>query len=136
MSQREETTGVVGYVRFVVPGRDTRSGSLQGIIQAVSRLDALGQLEPHENLWLLEDMRWLNEHVKVPGCLSDPENRRAICWFRPHATRAINKARSIATLLKTKGIPVEMITTRDPGVVIYEDGLQVAAKPRRKRGRS
>ncbi len=135
MKRRGDTENV-GYVRFVVPSLDEESGLLQGVFQAVFSLRDEGQLEKHEDEWLLEDLRWLKMHLKSPACLEDPANRRAICWFHPSARRPIEKVRSIAALLEEKGISVRMLTTRDPGIVVYEDGWQVAAKPRRKRSRS
>ncbi len=33
-------------------------------------------------------------------------------------------------LLREYGTPVEMIITDEPGTMIYEDRLQIAAKPR------
>ena len=37
----------------------------------------------------------------------------------------------VAEILEANGVEVEFLSTRDPGIVIYEDGWQVVAKPRK-----
>ena len=49
---------------------------------------------------------------------------------------ANDKVRSIVALLESKGVWVEMVTTADPGIILYEDQWQIVAKPRRKRLRA
>jgi len=71
-------------------------------------------------------------HLKVPQVLKEPGNERAICWFKDSAKRPLEYVWSLVHLLGDHGISVELIKTRDPGVVIYEDGWQVAAKPHKK----
>ena len=38
----------------------------------------------------------------------------------------------LKSVLDRAGVHVEVMRTTDPGVVIYQDDLQVAAKPRRR----
>ena len=121
------------YVRFVVGRQDPDSGSLEGVFQAAFALRDSGVLAAWEEEWLERELAWLRMHLKEPACLMNPEHRRAICWFHPRAKRPIEKVRSIAALLGERGVHVEAITSRDPGLVIYEDGWQVVAKPRHRR---
>ncbi len=121
------------YIRFVTARQSADSGFLEGIFQAAFALRDRGALESWEMQWLESELAWLKMHLKSPEVLREPENRRAICWFRPNALRPIEKVRSIAALLKEKGEPVQMIKTRDPGILLYADGWQVVAKPRRKK---
>lgn len=121
------------YVRFVSPRQNADSGFLEGVFAALSELRDGGELEDWQLDWLRKEYDWLNMHLKVPACLSRPENRRAICWFHPRAKRPIEKVRSLAALLEEHGRPIQMIKTRDPGQIIYEDGWQVVAKPRHRR---
>ena len=120
-------------VRFCTLRRDSDSHSPQGVFHAAMTLRNDGRLEPYEEEWLERELRWLRMHLPSPECLREDGNERAICWFKPEARRAIEKVRGIVALLETKGVPVETVTTADPGTVIYEDKWQVAAKPRRKR---
>jgi len=121
------------FVRFVIGRQDDCSHSTQGVFQAVFELRNSGGLDGHEEEWLEREMTWLRMHLEAPPCLRKPGNERAICWFHPRATKAIERVRSIAALLEEKGVRVRMLTTRNPGTVIYEDGHQIAAKPHRKR---
>jgi hypothetical protein len=120
-------------VRFCTPRRDRDSHSPQGIFQAAIGLRDGGRLEPYEEEWLERELGWLRMHLPSPDCLRDEGNERAICWFKPEAKRAIEKVRGLAALLQTRGLAVEMVTTTDPGTILYEDRWQVVAKPRRKR---
>jgi hypothetical protein len=119
-------------VRFCLPRRDPHSHSPQGVFQAAIELRDAGRLEPYEEEWLERDLGWLQMHLPSPVCLRDEGNHRAICWFKPTARRAIDRVRGIVALLNVHGLTVRMVTTADPGSVIYEDPWQVVAKPRRR----
>ena len=122
-------------VRFCILRRDPYSHSPQGVFHAAFDLRDNDRLTCAEEEWLAREMAWLNMHLPVPDCLRKAVNDRAICWFKPEAHRPIAMVRSIAALLETKGVFVEMVTTDEPGTVIYEDRWQVVAKPHRKRRR-
>jgi len=119
-------------VRFCLLRRDSHSHSPQGVFQAAIELRDSGQLEAYEEEWLERDLGWLRMHLPSPSCLRDEGNHRAICWFKPTARSAIDRVRGIVALLETHGLTVRMVTTAEPGSVIYEDEWQVVAKPRRR----
>ena len=107
-----------------------------GVIQAAIELQDSGDLEAHEREWFGGELAWLDKHLKSPACLREPGNHRAISRFQPRANGPIEKAQSIVALLEEHGVRVRMVTTDDPGTIIYEDAWQVVAKPRgRKRSR-
>lgn len=120
------------YIRFVILKKDHESHSKQGIFQAAFELRDSGKLSLHEHDWIERELAWLRKHLKSPACLRAEENHRGISWFQPRAKKPIERVRSIAALLKEHGMLVEMVKTKDPGIVIYEDGWQVVAKPRRR----
>lgn len=122
-------------VRFCLLRHDAYSHSPQGVFQAAFELRDSGQLEPYEEEWLERDMAWLRMHLPAPECLRDDDNHRAICWFKPTASHAIDKVRGIVALLDSRDVVVRMITTANPGSVVYEDRWQVVAKPWRGRSR-
>gem|GEM_PF-666422 len=124
--------GAFVYVRFAILARSEQSHTADGVFQAAIELRDSGKLAPHEYDWLKSELSWLRMHLKSPSCLREDGNHRAICWFHPRAQRPIEKVRSIAALLEEHGLHVQMLTTDDPGIIIYEDGWQVAAKPRRR----
>lgn len=119
-------------VRFRLLRRDPYSHSPQGVFQAAIELRDAGRLESYEEEWLERDLGWLRVHLPSPLCLCDEGNHRAICWFKPTARRAIDRVRGIVALLEAHGLHVRMVTTAEPGSVIYEDEWQVAAKPHRR----
>jgi hypothetical protein len=103
------------------------------VFQAAIALRDAGHLERYEEEWLEAELGWLRMHLPSPACLRDEGNERAICWFRPEAARAIDKVRGIVALLESKGVAVQMVTSADPGKVIYRDKWQLVAKPWRNR---
>jgi len=52
-----------------------------------------------------------------------------IFWFKPEALSLEKRLRSLANSLVACGHGVEVIRTRKPGIILYEDEYQVAAVP-------
>ena len=77
---------------------------------------------------------WFEIHLDAPKELLKYENFRAICWYKHTAQKPIRRMWDIRPLLESYGHWIELITCRDPGHILYEDGWQVAAKP--KKGQS
>jgi hypothetical protein len=121
------------FVRFVVPSLGRQRWGLTGIIRATLDLKDARRLTYDEEACFDEIYNWFNECLPVPWRFS--RSRRsgaasnAICWFKPDATTCIRKARILASLLENYGLFTELIRTRKPGYIVYEDWLQVAAEP-------
>ena len=79
------------------------------------------------------DLNWLSDNLNEPDILSRSGHHRAICWYKDKARAPISVMWSIKQTLESYGYWVDVLKTSDPGLVIYEDGWQVAAKPHRKR---
>ena len=107
-----------------------------GVFQEAFELRDSGVLTPDEERVLEGHLSWLKMHLKSPAVLRDDGHHRAIAWFHPRAKEPIRRVRAIIELLREYGVYVEQITTQSPGIVIYEDGWQVVAKPSRKRSRN
>ena len=122
----------MSLIRFCTLRSDPQSHFPQGVFQAAISLRDAGRLESYEEEWLEREMAWLRMHLPAPECLRKSGNERAICWFKPNAKQAIDRTRGLVALLDTHGLAVKMLATDRPGIVIYEDKLQVAAKPFRK----
>jgi hypothetical protein len=71
-------------------------------------------------------------HLKAPKILEEPGNHRALSWFKDSAKEPLKRIRKIVAVLHEHGVPIELVKTTDPGVVIYEDGWQIVAKPYKK----
>lgn len=90
------------------------------------------RLEADDHLALNDLLAWFNEHLPVPTILKSEEHRRGLSWFKAAASEHIRRMWELKSVLDRAGVHVEVMRTTDPGVVIYEDDLQVVAKPRRR----
>ena len=123
------------FLRFVILRRDGDSHREQGIFQAAYHLRDTNGLAAHEWDWLMRELAWFHMHLKSPAELRRSGTQRAICWFKPTAAKAIDRARAVCAVLETKDLHTTMLKTAEPGQILYEDGLQVVAfPPRRRRG--
>jgi hypothetical protein len=124
------------FIRYTVERQDERSGAEEGLFTVAYReLDRPG-LADYEREWLEELLSWFKKKVKIPGSvLREPGNSRAICWFRESSKSVIAKADELVAFLRERGYHVQLHRTDSPGILVYEDGHQVAAKPFRKNRR-
>jgi len=121
------------FIRFVIKRLDADSGRRQGLFQAAKELQTSDDSKTEDNEHLEVLFHWFNRHLKKPTRLSlssRPHRKaQAISWFKDTATLHISKMREFQTVLKRNGIAVEILTTTQPGYVVYEDRFQVAAYP-------
>jgi hypothetical protein len=119
------------YLRFTLLRRDDDSGRKQGILVAAHLLRDEGDLSVEEHRQLHEALVWFNQNLNHPACLKQPGNRRALSWFKPEARKPLAYMWALTHMLNAHGVHVEVHKTRDPGIILYQDGWQVVAKPRR-----
>ena len=113
------------FVRFVGGRIDRRTHKRHGIFDAAgTAMDTL-ELESYDVARLRSVLDWFDEHLSTPTPLS----RLQICWFKASAREHLARAREIQQILDANGVVIEMLTTRRPGYVVYEDEFQVAAHP-------
>jgi len=118
-----------GLIRFATLAPDRDSGHTTGILVAAHDLRDTVDLTVSEHSELRSALVWFNENLTVPSVLKSIEHRRAISWFKPAATEAIQRMWHLKTLLELHGFHVEVLRTSMPGSVVYEDEWQVIAKP-------
>ncbi len=123
------------YVRFATLRQHEESHSPTGVFQAAYALRNSGALARYEERQINDALEWFGTHLDAPECLEEPEHYRAICWFRHRAVKPMRYIWPMVHVLNEHGVYVRLYKTDDPGIVIYEDDWQVAAKPRRKRRR-
>jgi hypothetical protein len=125
------------YLRFITPGAITRARVAPGFFHAAYAL--------RDRLWpdpvaeaLAIELDWFNSHLPVPRgrrafCVRAKRRWHSdgVCWFRPttEAREAVQRAHIMAALLQEAGVPVERLSSRRPGTILYADDLQVVAKP-------
>lgn len=119
------------YLRFQTMIPDPRSGRPTGILVAAHDLRDSNRVSVADEKWLREYLSYFNQHLKIPACYKDPEQRRGISWFKERS-KMIDRAWTLKAFMEEQDVFIDVITTRDPGIIIYEDGHQVVAKPKRK----
>ena len=119
------------YVRFQGLSQNDTSASRLGLFQLAFELRDEGDLPAYLHDQLVKHLEWLKEHLKSPKILREEEHHRAISRFHPRAKEPLKRVRAIKAILEEAGYNIEQVETRDPGIVIYEDGWQVVAKPKK-----
>lgn len=115
------------FLRFQTKIQDPRSGQPTGILVAAHALRDSDRLSKDDEAWLREHLAYFNMHLRIPGCLKNPESRRGISWFRA-TSGMLDRVWELAIFMEEQGIFIDMIKTNDPGIIYYEDGHQVVAK--------
>lgn len=120
-------------LRFVVSVVDPGSGRRRGVLHAAARLRESDQVSATDRQHLRDLADWFEEHLERPTTFaisSRPHAKaQALSWFKHTAVRHIARMREFAQILGTYGVVVEVIRTRRPGYVVFEDEYQVTAYP-------
>jgi hypothetical protein len=125
------------YIRFVcfrqMDGQRSRLGLFQALDDARD-----SDIAPD---WALEQLRdlqlWFNDNLEAPDRFSRGSRRggdqRTLSWFKAGADQHIRKMFEMKAALEACGVHVEVLRTRDPGHILYEDERQIAAEPGHRR---
>ena len=106
--------------------------ALTSEVRLSPQLDPAGELrdggdlprEDHDGLARL--LTWFNLNLPAPAALREP---RAVFWFKGSSNSCSRRVWELATVLRRYGVAVEVLKTRRPGYVEYEDRFQVGAVP-------
>jgi hypothetical protein len=111
------------YLRLAVPEIHPDSAQPAGIFAAAGWLEDSCRCRPEDKTRLRRWLRWFQRNLRIPRDIP-PE---AIFWFRDDGRRAVRRLWGIVRTLRAYGSPVRLISTRDPGRIVYSDDLQIAA---------
>jgi hypothetical protein len=121
------------YVRFVGKKIHRSSGRREGIFHASGALLASGLLAEYDAARLTELRAWFDENLVKPSRFARARRSHpapvGICWFKSSAREHVSRVREIAQIAESYGVTIEMIATRRPGYVVYEDEAQLVAAP-------
>ncbi|MBL0946767.1 hypothetical protein [Brevundimonas sp.] len=132
------------YVRFVCFETVERQRNRLGVFQA---LEIAEQSEVAED-WALKELaaldRWFTTHLARPEKFASGrarlhggeyvvEGQTGLSWFKPGATEHIRRMHRLKAALEACGIHVDILTTRDPGRIIWQDDHQIVAEPGHRR---
>ncbi len=123
------------FIRFEGNRKNEKSNSFVGIFQLAFELRDGDELEKHFKDELIKNINWLKMHLKSPLELRFDENFRAISWFHPRAVEPLKRIRIIKSILEEHRYVINDVKTSDPGIIIYEDGWQVVAKPKKSQNK-
>jgi len=117
------------YIRFVVHVKDQDSHQRLGFFGAAYDLLRSGDISIYYEVGIEHFLDWFRHNLHAPPEKLLDDNPTALCWFKDDAHEHISKSRKLIQILQEHGIEVEMLVTRKPGYIIYEDDFQVAAIP-------
>lgn len=122
------------YVRFVCFQSIGRQRSRLGLFAAI---DEAVESE-HAPGWAIAEARslsgWFNANLSLPEAFSTGGHKGfgqpGLSWFKSAASEHIRRMHSLRIALEQCGIHVEVLTTRDPGLIVWQDEHQIVAEPR------
>jgi hypothetical protein len=107
-----------------------RLGVPVGIFVAVDHLRRKGLLSPADQEIYLEVDDWFLAELPEPPFYGDGNSIGAVTWFKTAtAGDLIARLAPLRELLARSGVAHDLVTSSDPGRVIYEDRWQVGVIP-------
>lgn len=106
------------------------SGRHPGLFALANRLASEGLLTPHEHVLWRASNDWFQAAHQDPAVVDPAIFDRAIhpmtsCWFKVTAGEILNRVQSHLRLLDAHGVAWREVRSEAPGVVIYEDAVQI-----------
>jgi len=122
------------YVRFVCFQSIGRQRSRLGLFKAIGE----AVRSEHAAGWAIVEARslsaWFDANLAIPKAFSTGGHKGfgqpGLSWFKPVATGHISRMHRLKIALEECGIHVEVLTTHDPGLIIWQDEHQIVAEPR------
>ena len=119
------------YIRFQGKRNNDSSSSKLGIFQLAYELRDNEDTPKYAHDEIQNILSWLDDNMEAPEILDDGKHHRAILWFKAEAKKQIDKIRAMKAILEEFGYHIDQITTKEPGLIIYEDDCQIVAKPKK-----
>jgi hypothetical protein len=97
------------------------------------RAEATMHAPPRALKELGETYDWFKMNLAVPKQFSrggwKGRGQPGLSWFKPAAAEHIRRMHGLKLALQACGVHVDILTTRDPGEVIWQDKHQIVAEP-------
>ncbi|MGZ3275420.1 MAG: hypothetical protein ACXU82_16155 [Caulobacteraceae bacterium] len=125
------------YVRFVCYRQVENQRQRLGLFQALDQARQSDFAPP----WALKELGqtydWFKKNLAVPEQFSrggwKGRGQPGLSWFKPAAEEHIRQMHALKLALEACGVHVDILTTRDPGVIIWQDQHQIVAEPGARR---
>jgi hypothetical protein len=126
-TQEQAKPGEPMFVRVATTQTDWNSYQNEGVFQRAYDLYHSGKLEPDDASRLEDVLNWFERNLPLPD--RSKIHPRAIFWFKPAAGEPARRIWQLAARVKKHEATVQLLKTRRPGYILYEDDFQVAAVP-------
>ena len=121
------------YIRFVCFQQVESQRQRLGLFQAVDQARGCD----FAAAWALKEIGelsgWFRTNLAVPGKFErggwKGRGQPGLSWFKPAASEHIRQMHRLKLALEACGVHVDILTTRDPGEIIWQDTHQVVAEP-------
>jgi hypothetical protein len=121
------------YVRFVCYQLVGSQRQRLGLFQALDEARECSFAPPWALAQIEEVNDWFNKNLAVPNQFArggwKGYGQPGLSWFKPIATEHIRQMHQLKLALEACGVYVDILTTRDPGTVIWQDQYQLVAEP-------
>ena len=121
------------FVRFEATTPNARGAHI-GVFGLANGLRSAGRLTEADLSWLTANNAFGNAAYPDPGTVDPTLFDKAVhpfatCWFRSTATHLLDYVEEYLHVLTRYGVDWHRRETDDPGVILYEDDVQVVAEP-------
>ncbi len=116
------------FIRFVVGTDGDYHRDLTGVVTEARLLRDAGGLSLNETDELEDLYDWFNERLPVPPYSTSSWPADVVAWFRDDATDAVHRMWDVVALLRDHSVSVRMLTSSNPGRIVYEDEYQVVVE--------
>ncbi|HEX3663963.1 MAG TPA: hypothetical protein VHU23_01855 [Rhizomicrobium sp.] len=124
------------FIRFVTQKPIAGSRAREGNFAAAYDLKRSGHLTSADEDYLTELLEWFKQNLPIPTWFNRTTSkgyyRRAttgIARFKPSAATHLEKIEEFVQLLDRYEVRCEIVKSKRPGYLIYEDDAQVVAEP-------
>lgn len=127
---RDTTSAAEPFVRVQARYRG-RLGIEVGIFVAVDHLRRAGMLSPSEETQYFDIDDWFLAHLPNPPFYEDGNSIGAVTWFKTPVPREMSeRIDALRAILAAHDVDHDVVGSRDPGELVYEDEYQVGVIPR------
>jgi hypothetical protein len=121
------------FLRFITQYINGNSETETGIFNAMRFVRDNPLTNENDAIKLTEIYSWFDKYLQAPDKFSNAKNNNpaavSLSWFKDTANVDIRKMYEAKEILFKYDILVEVINTRNPGYIVYEDNQQVSAIP-------
>jgi hypothetical protein len=121
------------YIRFVCYQVIASQRQRLGLFQAIDAARSADDSPAWAVKQIGETYGWFQKNLAVPKQFSQGgwhgHGQPGLSWFKPVATQHIFQMHQMKLALEACGVHVDILTTRDPGQIVWQDEHQIVAEP-------